>query len=205
MIPRVLGPLVLLVAFAGSASAGASAGASVGPFPCLDPSTAEADSGSIMITPAGNGPTLAARGLTVEVTVIDCVGTRVAGYPFQDIILSDVGNGDLNRCPGRTTADANTDALGRTTFSGALAGGGTTVAGLQVYLGGVPLLGPALAIRVNSPDLNGNRRVDVADVGLFAADFSSGVARFRSDLVEDGVLNVSDVGRFATHVREECP
>lgn len=166
---------------------------------------AASDSGSIWITPAGSGPTLASRGLVVSVLVVDGEGFRIAGYPFQDIALHDAGDNQLNICPGGSTADTNTDAFGEAEISHALAGGGSTVNGVQVYLGGAPVPTPPLAIRVNSPDLNGDRTVNVSDVGLFAGDFGSGVYRFRSDLVNDGTLNISDVGLFAAAVQETCP
>ena len=159
----------------------------------------------ILINPDGSGSNLGDFGATVAVTVRDGNGTAIAGYPFQDMTLNDIGNGDLNICPGGSTADANTDASGQSTFSGNIFGGGQTQAGLQVYLGGSPLNGSALNIDVNSPDINGDRQVIVDDLGLFAADYRSGGFVFRSDLFADGVLNISDVGAFAERYQTFCP
>jgi hypothetical protein len=176
-------------------------------IPDLTNSTAAgpASTVQVLITPAGLGSNLAARGATVTVTVRDGNNDPIAGYAFQDIVLDGAISSDLNICPGGSTADGNTDASGVATFSNTIAGGGFTQNGLQVYLGGQPLNGAALNIDVNSPDINGDRTVTVSDVGAFAGDFGSGSFVFRSDFVPDGVLNISDVGRFATAVQEVCP
>lgn len=189
--------LICVVALVGGARA------DVG-IPDLDPSFAESDSGSIMITPAGSGPTLAERGLTITVYVRDARDTPIVGYPFQDIFVED-DSGELNTCPGGANADGNTDIDGVAEFTGALAGGGHSIDGLQVYLGGAPLDQAPLAIRVNSPDLTGDRTVNLSDIGTFVADYKAGVDRFRSDFVEDGELNIADVGVIASKVGEDCP
>ena len=201
MNKRLLG-----LAVAGSMVLGLASSATAG-VPDLTLSTAAGPASlvQVQITPAGLGSNLANSGATVTVTVVDATGTAIAGYPFQDMTLNDIGNGDLNICPGGSTADANTNASGQATFTGNIAGGGQTQAGLQVYLGGSPLNGAALSIDVNSSDINGDRTVNISDVGLFATDFASGGFAFRSDFVADGVLNISDVGNFATHVTEVCP
>lgn len=201
MNKRLLG-----LAVAGSMVLGMAATATAG-VPDLTLSTAAgpASTVTVQITPAGLGGNLGALNATVTVTVLDGNGTAIAGYPFQDMTLNDIGNGDLNICPGGSTADANTDASGQSTFSGNIAGGGFTQAGLQVYLGGSPLNGAALNIDVNSADINGDRRVDIADVGEFASDFQSGGVVFRSNFVFDGQLSIADVGEFATHIGETCP
>jgi hypothetical protein len=51
---------------------------------------------------------------------------------------------------------------------------------------------------VNSPDINGDGIVNLADVGAFAADYVTGYA-FRSDFNGDGVLNLIDVAVMAAH------
>lgn len=201
MNKRLLG-----LAVAGSMVLGLAATATAG-VPDLTQSTAAgpASTVQVQITPAGLGTNLGSAGATVSVTVRDANGTAIAGYPFQDMTLNDIGNGDLNICPGGSTADANTNASGESSFSGNISGGGFTQAGLQVYLGGSPLNGAALNIDVNSADINGDRAVNISDVGEFAADFISGVLVFRSNFVADSQLSISDVGEFATHLGETCP
>jgi hypothetical protein len=172
-------------------------------------STAQSGSGCIDITPGGNGPTLANESLTISVTVVDGGGLPIPGYPFQDIWWDDNGNGDIAMCQGGSVADVNTNAVGFTTISGAAAGGGWTQAGVRVYLAGVAVLGGPtsglLGLDVNSPDINGDLKVDLVDLGAFAQDFNDPAYNFRSDFTCDGVENLADVGRFAIHNSEVCP
>lgn len=167
--------------------------------------TGSAGSGAVLVTPAGTGNTLGGRNLTVTVTVHDSNDDPIAGYPFQDMWLDDIGNGDISLCQGGSVADVNTNASGVSTFSGALAAGGWTQSGLQVYLAGTPLAGAALAIDVVSCDINGDLVVDVSDIGLFGIDYSDPTYQFKSDFTVDGVVDLSDVGSLGIHNQERCP
>lgn len=169
-------------------------------------STASSATGCFDMTPAGTGQTLGNEGLTISVTVVDGGNIPIPGYPFQDIWWDDNGNGDLALCQGGTVADGNTNGSGFTTISGAAAGGGWTQAGVRVYLAGVPVTGsPALGIEVNSPDINGDIVVNLADLGDFAADFNDPAYNFRSDFTCDGAENLADVGDFAVANAQSCP
>jgi hypothetical protein len=171
------------------------------PDPTL--STATTAGGSVLITPAGTGVSLADAGCTVNVVVKDGNGDFISGYPFQDIWLDDAGSNDIALCQGGSTADANTNSVGETTIGGLIAGGGWTTSGMQVYLAGVALTGPNLAINVVSPDITGNLIVDLADVGPFAADVQAG-SGFRSDFNFDTFVNLGDVGTFVRHLGDRC-
>lgn len=169
-------------------------------------STSSSGSGCITITPAGTGPSLASRGLTVTVTVVDANGDPIAGYPFQDVWLGDsVGGVDISLCNGGSAADANTNASGVTTISGIISGGGWTLTGMQVRLAGVPIVGPALLIDMNSADITGDLFVNLADVGEFSIDFNNVVYDFRSDFTCDGFENLADVGELAIANGQICP
>jgi len=169
-------------------------------------STASSATGCFDMTPGGTGTTLGNEGLTISVTVVDGGNIPIPGYPFQDIWWDDNGNGDLALCQGGTVADANTNGSGFTTISGGAAGGGWTQAGLRVYLAGVPVTGsPALGIEVNSPDINGDITVNLADLGDFATDFNDPAYNFRSDFTCDGSENLADVGDFAVANAQSCP
>jgi hypothetical protein len=194
---------LLSLAVAGTMLLGLSSLAAAG-IPDDTLSTATSAGGTVLVTPAGTGDTLGSKGATISVNVQDVNGVAIAGYPFQDIWADDIGNGDVALCQGGSVADANTDASGNTTISGAIAGGGSTQAGMKVYLAGTPLAGAALAINVNSPDITGDLKVDLADIGQFATDFS-GAYDFRSDFVADGVINLADVGQLGLHNGEVCP
>jgi hypothetical protein len=158
------------------------------------------------MVPDGSGTTLSNEGLTISVVVVDNGNVPIPGYPFQDIWWDDIGNGDLALCQGGTVADANTNGSGLTTISGGAAGGGWTQSGVRVYLAGVPVTGsPAMAIDVNSPDINGDLVVNLADLGDFAGDFNDPAYNFRSDFTCDGTENLADVGDFASANASSCP
>jgi hypothetical protein len=169
------------------------------------PSYATSASGKIEIAPDRSGPTLAERGLTVTVVILDSFGSPIPGYPFQDIFLFDAMAGaELSLCQGGAYASGNTDATGTTTIDGAIAGGGWTENGLQVYLSGLPLdpiVSPPLQILVASADLNADLAVDVLDLttvpGGFANLFLNASYDFQIDLNLDDAENILDVVRFA--------
>ena len=158
---------------------------------------------TIVISPFGTGDTLGSRGATLTVTLFDFAGFPVAGLPRQDLWVDDPGDGTLNMCLGGAWADHDTDANGQTTFSGRLGGGGASET-IAVYVIGTRIVGPAPLVSVISPDYDANQRVDIADVGIFVLDFASGTNPERSDFVDDDVLNLADLGRFATFLGEEC-
>ena len=142
---------------------------------------------------------------TLEVTLTNERGEPIVGYPAEKIRVR-ASNGGWTECDAvRLVADAPTDATGTTTISGAFfargASGPTDL--LRIALddpdvGTVAYIGAGSGfdIRVNSTDLSGDGVVDLVDLGEFATDFG-GSYRFRSDFVWDGVLALSDVGRFA--------
>jgi hypothetical protein len=198
---------LLSLAVAGAMLLGLSGLAAAG-IPDDTYSTAASNSGTILVTPGGLGNTLASRNVTINVVVKDINDAVIAGYPFQDIWVDDTGNGDISLCQGGSVADANTDASGATTISGAIAGGGWTQSGLSVYLAGTQIIGGAnsgiLAIEVNSCDISGDLVVNLVDIGEFAIDFGGSYA-FRSDFQADGIINLADVGELGIHNGEVCP
>jgi hypothetical protein len=169
-------------------------------------STVAGGGGTLMIAPNGNGETIASHSTTIDVHIADGNGLAIANFPAQDIWFDDAGTGDINLCQGGSTADADTDANGDTEISGTLTGGGWTKDGMSVFVSGVAITGgsgPIISTDVNSPDINGDRIVDLIDVGSFAADLLA--YQFRSDLVFSGVIDLSDVGRFASFINASCP
>lgn len=67
-----------------------------------------------------------------------------------------------------------------------------------------PLSSTPLSISYNSPDINGDLRVDLSDVTFFAHDYF-GVYDYRSDFNYDGVVNLTDVSMFAPELGAACP
>ncbi len=136
----------------------------------------------------------------------------VAMYPREDIWLEAPG---LVPCWGPSlNPDADTDANGWFTFTSSPALSGWTDPGgpypyLWVMVSGDALLDtdgqPIMTtILTNSPDLDGNQVVDLADLAIFAGDFFGEYA-FRSDFFWDGVVNLADVAQLAATFGESCP
>lgn len=150
---------------------------------------------------------------TISVRLIDEFGTPVTGFPAENIGLVAASGGWI-QCDGQEiTADADTDANGRTTISGALFAGGHSETGelMQVivddpsvtstsYPGGLS----GLEYFVNGPDLTGDLASDLVDVGEFAIAFS-GAYDFAADLVYNGTVDLADVGEFSLGFGSTCP
>ncbi len=176
-------------------------------YPAIEEATVENGGGWVMVCPDGTGPSLAGAGLVVT-GQLTSDGTPVPGYPRQDIWLGpapgDPSTAPFLGCAGGTLAAFDTDANGYTSFTMPLQGGGYTETGLVIYTSGVS--SAVIPLFTNSPDINGDRVVNLSDLGIFAGDFF-GVYNVRSDLAdpEEGNLNLSDVARIATHMGSTCP
>lgn len=108
-------------------------------------------------------------------------------------------------CPGGSFADAPTDTNGRTTFTGAIFGGGC-VEQLDVYVVGIWL--GTVPVRVNSPDSNADCGVDSGDLVRFASHLGSreGEPRysFCFDFNADGGVDQSDLCILASVYSTVC-
>lgn len=179
----------------------------------------------IVVSPSGNGTALTmaeflggpATDATIRIQLWiqdDTIGdpdppTPIANFPNEDIWLEFPG---ANACVGGAIADAPTDSEGWFTFSRPLIMGGWNGPAdgtPRISLSGMILLdetGQPISptIVVNSPDINGDRVVNLTDLSIFAPDFHGGYA-FRSDFIWDGVINLSDVVWMAVEMGEECP
>lgn len=169
---------------------------------------------SLVITPAGSGqplteartPTGETVDATIHLTVINNCPEQgpVSDFPAEDMWLESMALG-VNFCQGGSTADGPTDSEGHTQWSQALSGGGWDEGNCRVVVNGVPIGPPAgLSLQFNSPDLNGDRDVNIVDVYEFAQDYF-GEYRFRSDLFRDGAVNLADVSTLALALGESCP
>jgi hypothetical protein len=175
-------------------------------FP-VDPTHSTATGGmatTILTCPARDGPSLASGGATIQVRVRDVAGNLVTGFPSADIWLSIEAGDAVAFCPPRFTADHDTDASGQTTISGTPAAGGCSQAGLRVMLAGQPITGsPPLPISVNSPDMTGDLRVNLGDIGPFSAALN-GAYIFCADFYRDNVINLVDVSIMSQHLGHVC-
>lgn len=189
----------------------------VGPLPdfwlssywCEYPGT---ETVGLYVVPDGSGSTFYEARLPdgsqvdarIHVTLVDGAGVPIQFYPYEDIWL-DSQDTHLALCAGGSTADGNTDFFGHTSWFNPVQAGGYSQDPTQVIVNGMALICCAgVNLHFNSPDLNGDLSVNLADVGLFAGDFY-GVYRFRSDLAYDGTINLSDVSRLALAVGRSCP
>jgi hypothetical protein len=140
---------------------------------------------------------------TVTLTLKDQFGSPIFGYPYTDMWIESSSKA-LSVCAGGSTADADTDILGNTTFSNPMFAGGTG-AGLIIMINGSALSQAALDYLFNSPDITGDRIVNISDFTVFSGDYLTGPYNYRSDLSWDGVYNLSDLVRFSAAWLEECP
>ena len=140
---------------------------------------------------------------TVTLTVIDGLMNPVANFPFEDLWLESQ-DGGMAFCPGGTVADQDTDAQGRTYFRSPLFAGGSSTTVIGVRVNGDWLGGRELPLWVNSPDLNGDLRVDLLDIGAFATGFFGSYV-YRIDFNFDGVINLGDVRYLALGIGAQCP
>ena len=169
---------------------------------------------TLLVVPDGSGPPVTEartpEGLvvdaTIHLTLINNCGTEdpVVGYPREDMWLESIGGG-LAFCMGGSIADANTDQDGNTRWSLSLMGGGWDEGNCRVMVSGMPLGAAAgLTLNFNSPDLDGNRAVNLGDIAEFAQDYFGGYT-FRSDLARDGKVNLSDLAVLAMAMGKICP
>ncbi len=181
---------IVIIAVLGAAAAVAQ--------PDLSQSTATSQTQCIFICPEGDGQGLA----TILVTLHDSIGNPVVGYPAAQIWADAAVPGDLTYCETPFLADGPTDNLGQTTISGTVAGSGYTNQ-MFVYVGNSPLVTSPLDITVTSPDINGDKVIDLCDGNLLGIDFLGGY-NYRSDFACDGVLNLSDILVFTNHFCHAC-
>ncbi len=142
------------------------------------------------------------------------------GDPVTTLAATDiwVENPQLARCPGQfSQADAGTDAEGATTISGTIFGGLQGDAGsgidcdaaeLYVFAMGIVLnYGQPVCVSIDSPDLNGDLTVSIADFGRFAQGFNCTTdCDPCHDYNEDGATTVADFGAFAGYFNQSsCP
>lgn len=154
-------------------------------------SSASASVGLLLVCPKGDGPLLSDLGLTITVILRDANDNPIAGIPAgsiwvigcnQEMGLCEDDSGDRR---GFVTATAPTDENGQTTITCAIAGGGCDLGGVRVVVdtGRIPrdivIIGgglcgvPCIPIVVKSPDLNGSLRVDLVDLAIFGAGYTS--------------------------------
>ena len=143
---------------------------------------------------------------TITLTLIDTEGLPMFLFPLEDMWLETSG-GSLVFCGNGTAADASTDELGQTTWTGTLAAGGYTPGEVtEIMINGAPLLA-TLTITYNSADINGDLTVNLSDIVAFTAllggDFGTHPL-YAGDFSNDGIINLSDIVRFTGGIGHNC-
>ncbi|HPF35401.1 MAG TPA: hypothetical protein P5571_08880 [Candidatus Krumholzibacteria bacterium] len=172
---------------------------------------------SLVCTPDGRGSPLSEAKVqagnevdaTIDIEMIDQNAVPMAAYPAEDLWLMSEDPG-LVLFDGGLIADGPTDALGRTTMSGAVRAGGLmppgTTTGLKVMTGsGLPIPTPIRNIAVNSVDLNGDGVVNLSDVVFFGQAYLDGSYDYSVDLFHDGQINLMDLIVFAELLPTAAP
>lgn len=170
-----------------------------------------APSATLLVLPDGTGPAFAAArtadGQVVDATVSlvlrDYQGMLIAAFPAEDLWIES-GDGGLVFCIWGNRADSFTDAQGRTSWALPRRAGGHSEAPCHVFVNAQRVTGgiePAL--HFNSPDLDGDLDVDLADVSAFAASYFGAYAP-GADLHFDGAVNISDITVLARAIGVSC-
>lgn len=143
---------------------------------------------------------------TITLNVADDDGHALVGVPAENLTLRTTLGG-LQTCAEGAIADGPTNAAGVTTFTRPVAGGAHSrpSAGerTRVYVDGrgTPQL---FNVAFNSPDVNGDLAVSLADIPPFAAAYF-GAYDYAFDFRWDGVLNLTDVSLLAGAIGATCP
>ncbi len=142
----------------------------------------------VTVAPNRNGETFAENGISIRVFLKDCQGNPVAGVPAESITLT---HPELCVCPGGNIADAPTDAVGSTTFSGPLRGGGC-VPNLILQVDGIDVC--TVPVMTNTPDFTFGAPcyVNEDELSYFAFLISGRHYTICQDLNEDGIIDVLD-------------
>ena len=184
-------------------------------LPDLSQCWAEAENcGRFTIAPGG-GENLVndSHDYKIHVWCLDINGNAIS-LPATDITLY---HPDLSFCPGQSSqADTCTNSEGYTsisgTISGALEGDGTSGLNCEEILLYVMVYdiiindGEPVCVAVDSPDLNGDLEVSLADFAKFSYSYQEAHEYDPChDYSEDGMNSVADLAVFALYYRQaEC-
>jgi hypothetical protein len=181
--------------------------------------TATAPAGVVVACPQGDGTQLGSSGLTVSVTLRDCVNAPWVGLSPDSIrlyscsdLLSACGGG-----PAGVPASVPTDANGHTTIIGAFAAAGCDLGGVVVYAqyfyegttggAGMSCWSSCLPIKVKSVDLTGDVLVDLADFAVLGAGYTSPPKPYNECVdyrAPYGTVDLNDFVAWAMHYQHAC-
>ncbi len=201
--------LILLICTASSQLAGAEMWDPSTSIVSIDPS---AEGAVIHVVPDGSGSWFTEAldqfgnpvDATITLTVNDLSGDPIQGYPAEDIWL-ETSEGGLIACIAGAIADRDTDNAGQTVWQEPLLAGGCSAGEMvDIYVSGTPMLGPGLPLVFKSPDLSGDRIVNLTDVVAFT-EALGGIGESCADFNNDGSVGLADVVRFTWGLGTVCP
>ena len=152
----------------------------------------------------------------IEIIYRNCDGA-VSGVPVADYWMGACDASlAFHLCAGGFTADAPTDSLGRTTFSGQMAAGGCILSG-GIYIvcqGSAPIMNEqctaplCLDVVIVSPDINADGAVNLSDLSFFGQSYNHqlGEPEYNPccDFNDDDYCNLSDFSYLGEHYQHEC-
>ncbi|MCK4350711.1 MAG: hypothetical protein KAX13_07625 [Candidatus Krumholzibacteria bacterium] len=153
----------------------------------------------------------------IWVEVLNGSGNGIEGIPWTDFWLNACDPAqELCLCASAIAADSLTNAGGRTTISGQVAGGGCVLSG-GMYIavqGKVLYQAPdcidliCLPIVITSPDNSGDCQVTITDFSTFAKSYNKGPGGYQyskcCDYTNDDLVGLSDFSFFAKHYQHTC-
>ncbi len=142
---------------------------------------------------------------TIELTLVDYFGAPITDYPLEELSLGSP-DGDFDCCILGGAPDEDTNINGVTYWSSPIRAFGSNNGVIQVLVNYSPVTGDGapLSLMVNSPDLNGDGVVNLADVNMFSEVFF-GAYDFSADYFPDGVVDLADVAGMAQGLGASCP
>lgn len=167
----------------------------------------------LLVVPDGSGPSFEGARLINGQTVnrkIALWALDGGGYPIANMSRTDWslrwGDDGIVACQYGLAATFNTRTDGTTDWIAPPHAGGHSESLVRVYWRNwSPLLSNGgMRLSANSPDINGDLDVNIADVAVFASDYF-GAYGFRSDLAYDGAINITDIGVLASRMGRGCP
>lgn len=140
--------------------------------------------------------------------VRNSLNSNLLSLDLSSVLLA-TNLGGLVPCPGGSDADGT--VLGEYVFSDPVLGGGSTNPGLAEGTFVQVLDAPSvtfsglssLPIQFNSPDMNGDGTVNLADVVDFSEDLATSYD-YASDFVWDGRIDLRDVAELAVSIGVGC-
>jgi hypothetical protein len=158
--------------------------------------------------PQGDTDSFYTSGFSFAFTIVDLLAAPIQNIPASDFWMIDCDPlKNLTLCAGSASsgADSATNALGRTTMSLTTMSVGGCATGLQPVVQGYVLEQPTACtpycfnIKVRSCDMNGDLKMDLVDLSIFAGYYPPQAYNTCGDFDCNGAVALPDLSRFAFH------